>query len=127
MAVGTLLPMGMPAAASYLGDDIMVVWLTMGVWVVGTIVEAVAIVPLRERRKVGWDILLWLNLASFAVSALICVVTFELLDIVGPLIGLAIGLYFLFEIRSYFLESKVTKVDGAKPQRKAKESEVAQD
>lgn len=126
LVVGALLPMGVPAN-SYLGDDVMTVWLTMGVLIVGTIAEAVAIVPLRERRKMGWDILLWLNLASFVVSAVICLVTFQLFDIVGPLIGLAISLYFLFEIRNYFLESKVTKVSGVKPTKKPKEPEANQE
>lgn len=84
--------------------------LTMLFYVASTVVMAMAISPLKALKKKGWD-LLFLALAINAVNAVVgALVSFNpvtfITSILSGAIGVAIGAYFLFEIRSYFVAVK---------------------
>lgn len=65
-----------------------------------------AIKPLKDMGAKGWNFLFIATLLSSALSVVGNILSFELLYLVPGLIGVGIGLaismYFLFEIRSYF-------------------------
>lgn len=71
------------------------------------VVMAMAISPLKALKKKGWDLLfiaLLINCASVVLSALIHMNGLNFLtSLFSGAIGAAIGAYFLFEIRSYFV------------------------
>lgn len=78
--------------------------------VASIILMAVAISPLKALKKKGWDLLfivLLINVASIVISAITSfnAVTF-ITSILSGAIGIAVGAYFLFEIRSYFVSTK---------------------
>lgn len=78
--------------------------------VASVVIMAIAIKPLKALKKKGWDFLfiaLLIYCASFIVSAILSfgVISF-IWGIISGAIGAAIGAYFLFEIRSYFVATK---------------------
>ncbi len=78
--------------------------------VASVVVMAMAISPLKNLKKRGWDLLflaLLINCASIVLSALFNFNFASFLSsIFSGAIGVAIGAYFLFEIRSYFVSIK---------------------
>lgn len=71
------------------------------------IVSAISINPLKNLQKKGWD-LLFLTLIISAVSIVVnAVINFNVVgfifSIIFGAIGLAVGAYFLYEIRSHFV------------------------
>lgn len=78
--------------------------------VASVIVMAIAISPLKALKKKGWNFLflaLLINAASVVISAITSfnAITF-ITSILSGAIGIAVGAYFLFEIRSYFVATK---------------------
>lgn len=86
-------------------------------WVIGSIVTlvfsvvtiiilATAITPIKETKKKGWDrlfIVLLIEAVSIVLGAVLTLNVLEfVLNVIFGAIGLAIGTYFIFEIRSYF-------------------------
>lgn len=74
-----------------------------------TVITALAINPLKKAQKKGWD-LLFLTLLVGAASVLVgAVASLDLGRFIGGIIfggiGLAIGAYFLFQLRSYFVKT----------------------
>lgn len=70
------------------------------------VINAMAITPLKAQSKKGWD-LLFLTFVVGVVSSIVSIVlnfsTYSVItSIITSAIGIAIGAYFLFEIRSYF-------------------------
>jgi len=70
------------------------------------IVSAISINPLKNLQKKGWD-LLFLTLLISAISVVVnSIINFSVIgfifSIIFGVIGLAIGAYFLYEIRSFF-------------------------
>lgn len=84
------------------------VWsvIALGVMIVVTIIEAVAITPLRIMKRRGWDMLF----LAFLIGAVETIVTFVrdfniitfIPSVIAVVIGLGLGAYLLFEVRSYF-------------------------
>lgn len=87
--------------------------------IVNTIVLGLAVSPLREKKKGGWDLLfiaLLLNIVRIVVNL---VISLLVLNIFGFIFGLIFGAivvtasaYFLFEIRSHFVH--VSRSRGVK-------------
>lgn len=100
-------------------------WIGLAALVLQVVIQAMAIAPLKDGRKKGWDLLFLSDLVYFAFAVVGSVISFQFFGIVGPFIGTAIGLYFLFEIRSHFLQSKTAKVAPVKKSdtEKAKKTE----
>lgn len=74
------------------------------------VVMAFAISPLKSLKKKGWDLLfiaLLINCVSVVLSALIYFNAMNFItSLLSGAVGAAIGAYFLFEIRSYFVSVK---------------------
>jgi hypothetical protein len=98
---------GYAIAQTYNGPTWISLVLSLVVSIIQITLLAMAIKPLRSLQKRGWTLLfltLLLNAVSIVLSA---VFSFNPLSFVFGLIfgaiGLAIGAYFTFEIRSYFV------------------------
>jgi len=77
------------------------------------VITAMAISPLKKRIKKGWD-LMFITLIIGGLSAVLsAIINFNVLNFVPSIIfaalGLAIGSYFLYEIRSFFDTTVVAK------------------
>lgn len=74
--------------------------------VLSVVLMAMAINPLKDQKKKGWDLLFISTVVSVAVNVLALVINFNMYTLVPGLIGAAIGagigMYLLFEIKSHF-------------------------
>jgi hypothetical protein len=70
--------------------------------VVVTVLEAMAISPLKSKAKKGWTLLFIVAVVNALFSVLSNVVDLNFFGIVMAVVVVAIHGYFLFEIRSYF-------------------------
>lgn len=112
---GILFSLGLAAAilgagAVYTGLATLSAVVSLIFMVASVVVMAMAISPLKNLKKRGWDLLflaLLINCASTVLSALLNFNFASFLSsIFSGAIGAAIGAYFLFEIRSYFVSIK---------------------
>lgn len=78
-----------------------------------TILMALAISPLKEKKKKGWTLLFVVLLLSFGFSAVTNLISFNIVGILVAVIWAAVEAYVLFEIRSYF--GVKHKTEPAKP------------
>lgn len=94
-----------------------VVWLGIAVLAIEAVIYIVAFAPTRARKKIGWDLLFYallINVAYGIVKAFTPYGGFG--DVFFGIIGTAIGLYFLFQIRaSYLGKPAVAAAKAAKP------------
>lgn len=67
-----------------------------------TVIEAMAISPLKVQHKKGWDLLFFAYLAGVASGVVTGVFNIDVMGLIGTAISAVIGAYFLFEVRSYF-------------------------
>lgn len=89
------------------GGMLMLASLISIVALVATIaVEVMAIQPLKVKRKRGWDLIFLSSLISFAGSVLSSLILGNISSILWAVIGTAIGLYILFELRGHFVVAK---------------------
>jgi uncharacterized BrkB/YihY/UPF0761 family membrane protein len=87
------------------------VWLGIAFMLINAVLYFMAYSPLKARLKKGWDYIFYAALLSVAYSVVSLFIdgrgfgTF-----LGSLIGSAIGLWLLFQIRSAYLGTKTPKV-----------------
>jgi hypothetical protein len=96
--------------ALYAGVDVgrtmLAYWVSFGFLVAVVAIEAMAIMPLKAKKKQGWDLLFLAVLVSILSSLVGFVVTYGVSNIFGAVLTALIGGYFLFEIRGSFTASK---------------------
>jgi magnesium-transporting ATPase (P-type) len=86
------------------------VWLSLGAMLVQAVIYLMASSPLKDRNKKGWDLLFYAGLVSLAVGLIGVFIGGSyggFSRLFGTLLGSAIGFYFLFQIRSYYLGKPV--------------------
>ncbi|NCU39207.1 hypothetical protein EOL96_09370 [Candidatus Saccharibacteria bacterium] len=73
--------------------------------IIAVVVYGMAIMPLKEKRKRGWDLLFLASLISVAGSIVSALSSGWMVasNLLGVAIGLAIDWYFLFEIRGHYV------------------------
>lgn len=87
------------------------------IMIAAIVASALAIMPLKEKKKRGWDLLFMSSLIS-AVGAILSALLSGwalLSNLFGAAIGLAIGWYFLFELRGHY----AAKTDTSSPKKSA--------
>lgn len=93
-----------PAAATGFSATI---WVVVIVAAVQAVLSLLAVSGLKAHRKGGWNLLFYSALLSVATAVLYLFTSnYGFGNFLGSLIGCAIGLYFLFQIRSHFLPKK---------------------
>lgn len=82
-------------------------WILLGVMVLQAVIALLAVAPLKDRRKAGWNLLFYSALINVAVGVSYLFISgYGVSNFIGSLVGAAIGLYFLFQIRPYFVGAK---------------------
>lgn len=76
---------------------------------IGLVLGGLAIMPLQEMRRKGWTLLFMTLLIQAASIILSNVLSMNLPMLIWGLLWVAVGGYFLFEIRSYFVSITKTK------------------
>lgn len=102
---------GSSTAAAYGSLSLIAVLVSIVVLVVTLILEAIAIKPLKDLQKKGWNLIFLALLANIIGSVVALIVSINAFNLILTLIWSAIGAYFLFEIRHLY---------GAKADKEAK-------
>lgn len=100
------------------------VWLSLVAMVVQAVIYLLAFNPLRDRKKAGWDLLFYAGLFNLVVGLFGVFVggTYGGFSrLISALFGSAIGFYFLFQIRSYYLGKPVIAKNESKSEESHKE------
>lgn len=77
-------------------------WASMIPFGIILVLELKAINPLKARAKQGWDLIFLTMLIAMASAVISALVSGALYGILGAGLGLAIGGFFLFEVRDQF-------------------------
>lgn len=88
------------------GFAVIAVLVSLAVTIVNTVIAALAITPLKALRYKGWSLLFLTSVINVASLVLVFILSFNLGALIWGLLVTAIGLYFLFEVRSLFVEVK---------------------
>lgn len=83
-------------------DTGFLLWVSLAMIVLFSILAFLAFPGLRARKKVGWNIMFYSMLASVLYSVVSIFYYGGFGSLVGSLIGTAIGLYLLFQVRSRY-------------------------
>lgn len=75
---------------------------SLALFVLSAVIMAMAITPLKEMKKKGWDLLFMAGIVSIVASVFNYGSSSIVGSIISAAIGAVIGMYFLFEIRSQF-------------------------
>ncbi len=80
------------------------IWLSLIVLAIEAVLYLLAFPATRARKKSGWDLLFYAALVNVAYGAVVFFTAYGGFgNLLGSLIGSAIGLYFLFQIRGLYL------------------------
>lgn len=79
-------------------------WIGLIILVAQAVLFFVAFPALRTFKKSGWNLLLWVALVSVVYSVVVNVLSgyFNVGQLIFSLLGAAIGLYLLFQVRPYY-------------------------
>lgn len=80
----------------------LVVWITLALLVVEAVMFFLAFPALKEHQKKGWNLLFWLTLLNIVQTVLQLFGYINLGSMIFALLGSAVGLYLLFQIRGYY-------------------------
>ena len=91
---------------------------SVAVLAVTIVIEAMAIQPLKEKKKHGWDLLFLASLVGIAgslVSAILSGPLGVVSGLFGAAVAVVIGFYVLFELRVHYVGAKEAKPAEVKP------------
>jgi hypothetical protein len=87
-------------------------WLAWLSLLAQAVISIVAFPGLKIRsKKRGWDLLFYSAVISLVSGVLYALYDSSITSLISRLIGSAIGFYFLFQIRSYYLGKKTTAAE----------------
>ena len=98
---------GAVAGATLGGVILVVVLVSMALYIAEIVLMAMAISPLKELKKRGWDLLFLVAVINAAAAVITNVLSVNVIGLVMSLLWIAVGAYFLFEVRERFLVKKV--------------------
>jgi len=105
---------GIYLANVYTGWWVIAAIISMLVPIASVVLMGMAFNPLKAMSKKGWDLLFIASLISAVAQVLVVIFNFSILSLftalILPLIGIAVGVYVLFEIKSYFKSGKIAAV-----------------
>ncbi len=109
IAAGLLAAVGGVYGAAVGGFALIAVLFYLALAVVNLILTALAISPLKAGAKKGWSLLFLVSLINAAALVLSFLSNYNLLGLLWGLVMTAVGVYFLFEIRSHFAAVRGTR------------------
>ncbi len=84
-------------------DWSLMITISLVVLVVTSVIYIMAYSPLKQYKKYGWDLLFLAFLVNIVSNVLIAFTDYgKVANLVGVVIGVAIGAYFLFQVRPYY-------------------------
>lgn len=83
----------------------MLVWLSLIVLAVQGVMFVAAFAGLKTQKKSGWNLLFWVALLNVAYAVVYLFVNQSIVSLLFSLIETVVGLYLLFQIRSYYVAS----------------------
>jgi hypothetical protein len=90
-------------ANPYVDTAMPLLWVSLALIVVQAIIMLVAFPALRAGKKSGWNLLFYSALVNVVYDVLYYVFAYNNIgSLLMALIGAAIGMYLLFQVRSYF-------------------------
>ncbi len=112
-------------SAAYGGTQIATNRLSFGIWIglfvlaVEAILYIAAFPSTRAHKKSGWDLLFYALLVNVVYGVVMLFTAYGGIGtLISTLIGTAIGLYFLFQIRASYLGERVHATPTAHPKKK---------
>jgi hypothetical protein len=94
------------AGAAIAGIALIAVVVAMLISLMTIVLSAMAISPLKAMQKKGWTLIFITVLIEIAAQVIQFLFDYNLFGLVWNLLFAAVGAYFLFEVRSYFGETK---------------------
>ena len=97
-------------------------WVALAIAAVQAVMFFVAFGPLKDRKKSGWNILFWVSLVYAVYAVALFFGNWDVFSLILSLVGDVVGLYLLFQVRSYYVGgASVKTMDKAEePKPKAK-------
>jgi predicted neutral ceramidase superfamily lipid hydrolase len=84
----------------------LLVWVSLIVLAVSAVLYIAAYPGTKAKKKSGWNLLFYAALLNFAYGVVNAFTDYgTVMSLIGTLIGTIIGLFFLFQIRSYYTGS----------------------
>ena len=99
---------GAAAGAAIGGFLIITSLISLAVYIVELILMVMAVMPLKAHKKRGWNLLFLITLINVASIVVTGLLTMNLFSIFWGVLWVAVGVYFLYEIRSHFEGHKLT-------------------
>lgn len=94
---------GYVAGTAYTGFSLLAAYAGIALLVVDAVIFFLAFSPLTKRLKKGWDLLFLSTIINLVYGVSQVFVGYNGFGgLLGSLVGTAIGLYFLYQIRSYY-------------------------
>ncbi|MEI6228757.1 MAG: hypothetical protein WCP11_01900 [Candidatus Saccharibacteria bacterium] len=91
---------------------------SLAMMIASAVLLIMAFNPLKTMHKKGWDLLFIIALVSAGAQVLSLALNFNIYNmfagLLSALVGIAIGMYLLFEIKSYFKSGKIAAVEEKK-------------
>ncbi|HUC79057.1 MAG TPA: hypothetical protein VMQ58_02340, partial [Candidatus Saccharimonadales bacterium] len=78
------------------------IYISIALLILTIVVEVMAISPLKELKKKGWDLLFLAYLISIAWGVISAILNIDISSLISAVISAVIGAYLLFEIKSHF-------------------------
>jgi len=83
----------------------VVIWLALAVLLVEAVLYLMAFPATRDRKKSGWDLMFYAALVNVVYAVVVLFSNYGGVgNLLGSLVGSAIGLYLLFQIRASYLK-----------------------
>lgn len=98
--------LGGAVGAAIGGIAFVAVFVSLLFAIVVLVISAMAIQPLKAMSKRGWNLLFIIVLLEVLSLALTLLFTFDIFGTIWGLLWVAVGTYFLFEIRQYYVGGK---------------------
>jgi uncharacterized membrane protein YhaH (DUF805 family) len=102
IATGT----GGPVGAAIGGITLLVVFVWLAFLIANVVIGALAVSPLKAKQRKGWSLLFLIAVINAASLVLAFLFSFNLPNLIFGLFSVAVGAYFLFEVRDYFVTAK---------------------
>ena len=109
--------LGGPYGALVGGVAVIATLVLLAFSIISLVLIALAISSLRVRARKGWRLLFLAILVNIAALILDFLLTFNLFGLIWGLLAATVGTYFLFEIRSHFMQIGPAKNDQAPPKK----------
>jgi len=91
--------------------------ISMAIPAVSVVLMGMAFNPLKAMQKKGWNLLFLASLVTAAAQILSVALNFNyvlIFSLIMTLAGVAVGIYLLFEIKSYFKSGKIAAIKDKK-------------